>query len=283
MLLLKVRATSFSKKFTMRFILPLLLVFILNILSPIQSISAQEIKVMTYNIYHGEHFYSLGTSNLEEIAEIINEYKPDFVALQEVDSMTDRTASIHNNIPQDLVKVLAEKTNMYGYFGKAIDYSSGGYGEGILSRFPVKAVNRHLPCPKGGEGRALLMVEHNFSNGSKLIFGGTHLCHEFPENRIAQSKEICDILNNHTLPIIIGGDFNFRPETEPYKIITKCLNDAAVLEGNPKNTHSYKNPKARIDYIFVSKKHNWIIKSVEVIPVYPSDHMPVLITLELQE
>jgi len=267
----------------MRFILPLLLVFILNILSPIQSISAQEIKVMTYNIYHGEHFYSLGTSNLEEIAEIINEYKPDFVALQEVDSMTDRTASIHNNIPQDLVKVLAEKTNMYGYFGKAIDYSSGGYGEGILSRFPVKAVNRHLPCPKGGEGRALLMVEHNFSNGSKLIFGGTHLCHEFPENRIAQSKEICDILNNHTLPIIIGGDFNFRPETEPYKIITKCLNDAAVLEGNPKNTHSYKNPKARIDYIFVSKKHNWIIKSVEVIPVYPSDHMPVLITLELQE
>lgn len=93
---------------------------------------------MTYNIYHGEHYYNLGTSNLEEVAEIINKYKPDFVALQEVDSMTNRTASIHNNIPKDLVKVLAEKTNMYGYFGKAVDYSSGGMAKGSCRDFQLK-------------------------------------------------------------------------------------------------------------------------------------------------
>lgn len=82
------------------------------------------------------------------------------------------------------------------------------------------------------------MVEHDFSNGSKIIFAGTHLCHEFPENRIAQSKEICDILNNYALPTIMGGDFNFKPKNEPYTIITNCFDDVAVLKGNPQNDHS---------------------------------------------
>lgn len=267
----------------MRTIYQISIVFILNTILFIPNIVAQELKVMTYNIYHGEHFYTRGTSNLDEIAEIINEYKPDFVALQEVDSMTNRTASVNKNIPQDLVQVLGEKTNMYGFFGKAMDYSNGGYGEGILSRFPVKAVNYNLPFPKGGEERALLLVEHSFHDGLKLVFAGTHLCHEFPENRLAQSKAICDILSDYDLPIIMGGDFNFRPDTEPYQVITKCFNDAAVLKGNPQNTITYENPRARIDYIFVSKEHNWIIRNVEVIPVNPSDHMPVLVTLELKK
>lgn len=197
--------------------------------------------------------------------------------------MTNRTASMNNNIPQNLVQILAEKTNMYGFFGKAIEYSNGGYGEGILSRFPVKAVNYNLPFPKGGEERALLLVEHHFPNGQKLIFAGTHLCHEFSENRLAQSSAIRKILKKYKLPVIMGGDFNFEPNTKPYKTITKHFNDAAVLKGNPQNTISYENPKARIDYIFISKKHNWVIKNVEVIPVNPSDHMPVLVTLELKK
>jgi len=246
-------------------------------------IYAQEIKVMTYNIYHGEQRYSLGKSNLEQVAVVINKYQPDFVALQEVDSMTNRTATFNEGIKKDLVQELAKMTNMYGFFGKAINYSEGGYGEGILSRFPVKAVKYNLPIPKGGEVRALLIIEHTFSNGQELIFAGTHLCHEFAENRLAQSKAICDILKNYDNPIIMGGDFNFRPDTEPYQVITKCFNDAAVMKGDPQNTISYENPRARIDYIFVSNKNEWIIKDVEVIPVNPSDHMPVLVTLELKE
>ncbi len=247
------------------------------------NIFAQEIKVMTYNIYHGEQHYDRGKSNLKQVAEVINKYKPDFVALQEVDSMTNRTAAFNDGIRINLVQELAKATEMYGFFGKAIDYSEGGYGEGILSRFPVKAVNYNLPIPKGGEVRALLMIEHTFPNGQKIIFAGTHLCHEFSENRLAQSKDICDILNNYDQPIIMGGDFNFRPDTEPYKVILKSFYDAAVMKGDPQNTISFENPRARIDYIFVSNEHEWIIKDVEVIPVNPSDHMPVLVTLELKK
>ena len=244
---------------------------------------AQEIKVMTYNIYHGEQRYDPGKSNLQQVAAVINQYKPDFVALQEVDSMTTRSASFNNGVPQDLVKVLAEETGMHGFFGKAIDYANGGYGEGILSRFSVQAVNYDLPIPKGGEGRALLTIAHTFPNGKKIVFAGTHLCHQFQENRLAQTEAICGILSELDLPVIMGGDFNFRPDSEAYQLIKNHFDDAAEIKGNPENTISFENPRARIDYIFLSKGHNWIVKDVEVIRVNASDHMPVLVTLELQE
>lgn len=243
---------------------------------------AQEIKVMTYNIYHGEQRYDPGKSNLEKVAEVINKYNPDFVALQEVDSMTLRSASFNNDVPEDLAMELAKMTGMYGFFGKAIEYSNGGYGEGILSRFPVKSSKYSLPIPKGGEGRTLLMINHTFPNGREIIFAGTHLCHQFDENRLAQAIAIREILEKIKIPVIMGGDFNFRPDSEPYKVITGSFKDAAVLKGDPQFTISYENPRARIDFIFLSEKHNWIVKDVEVIRNSASDHMPVLVTLELK-
>lgn len=245
-------------------------------------LSAQEIKVMTYNIYHGEQRYDPGKSNLEQVAEVINKYNPDFVAFQEVDSMTMRSAIFNNAIPKDLVMELAKMTGMYGFFGKAIDYSNGGYGEGILSRFPVKSSKYSLPIPKGGEDRTLLMINHTFPNGREIIFAGTHLCHQFDENRLAQARAIREILEKIKIPVIMGGDFNFRPESEPYKVITGSFKDAAVLKGDPQFTISYENPRARIDFIFLSENHNWIVKDVEVIRNSASDHMPVLVTLELK-
>jgi len=244
---------------------------------------AQEIKVMTYNIFHGEQRYVPGKSNLKQIAEVINQYNPDFVALQEVDSMTARSATIHDGTPKDLMQELARMTGMYGFFGKAINYSNGGYGEGILSRFPARSCKYSLPIPQGGEGRTLLIINHTFSNGQEIVFAGTHLCHQFDENRLAQAGTICDICKNIKLPVIMGGDFNFRPYTEPYQVIIKCFKDAAEMKGDPKHTISYENPRARIDYIFVSSDYAWVIKDVEVIRSSASDHMPVLVTLELKE
>jgi len=242
----------------------------------------QELKVMTYNIFHGEQYYSHGESNLKKVADVINKYKPDFVALQEVDSMTVRTSTFNGGIKKDLIEELAALTGMYGFFGMAIQYSDGGYGEGILSRLPTTSVNYSLPIPEGGEGRALLMVDHTFSNGQKIIFAGTHLCHQFPINRMAQSKAICEYFSNNNLPVIMGGDFNIRPDSEPYLQIKNCFEDAAELFGDPENTSSFENPRSRIDYIFVSKDHQWIIKDVKVIRADASDHMPVLVTLKLK-
>jgi len=248
-----------------------------------QTIQAQEIKVLTYNIYHGEKHYTNGESNLQQIVQVINEYKPDFVAMQEVDSMTNRTAGFNSGIRKDLVKELAKLTGMHGFFGKAMDYDNGGYGEGLLSRFPAKAVVHPLVTPKSGEGRALITVEHQFPNGKTVVFGGTHLCHEFKENRIAQAKQVADILTNMGKPVIVGGDFNIVPGSEPYRAITTKLDDAAVRFGTPELTFPYKAPKIRLDYIFLDKSSHWKVKDVKVIKSSDaSDHLPVFVTLELQ-
>ena len=247
------------------------------------SSNAQKIKVMTYNIFHGELSNVPGQSNIKEIADIINQYKPDFVALQEVDSMTDRSALFNNGVRQNLVEELAGQNGMFGFFGKAIDYSNGAYGEGILPRFPTNATNVILPIPKGGEKRALLGAEHTFPNGQKILFAGTHLCHQFEENSLAQTESICKILYNSELPVILGGDFNFTPDSESYKLIRTCINDAADMKGNPQNTITADNPETRIDYIFVSKNHNCKNREVKVIRSEASDHLPFLVTLEIND
>lgn len=89
--------------------------------------------------------------------------------------MTVRTASFNNGVRKDLVQELAKLTGMYGHFGKAMDYDNGGYGEGILSRFPDKPNVYQLPIPKGGEERALITIQHTFPNGQKL-FSEAHIC-----------------------------------------------------------------------------------------------------------
>ncbi|HLW51167.1 MAG TPA: endonuclease/exonuclease/phosphatase family protein [Sphingobacteriaceae bacterium] len=250
-------------------------------IAAIAQTKAQTLKVMTYNIYHGEEGYNRGHSNIQRIADLINEYQPDFVALQEVDSMTNRTAAFNGGVPKDLMKELAGLTGMHGYFAKAIDYSNGGYGEGILSRWPAAYRRDTLAIPRGGEGRALISVNYTLPDGRELIFAGTHLCHQFAENREAQVQDILAIFEDTDIPVIVGGDFNFSPESDAYQIITSNFYDAARLFGEEKHTYPTVDPKTRIDYIFLSKNEKWKVVEVQVIDTDPSDHLPVLVTLEI--
>ena len=268
-----------GKLFKIRFHLVLILAasFFLN-----PDTVAQKIKVMSYNIYHGEVNGVPRKSNLQQVADLINRFQPDFVALQEVDSMTNRSAALNNGIRQDLVQELARMTGMHGYFGKAIDFSDGGYGEGILSRYPVENRRFELPTPEGGEKRALLLVTHRFPNGQKIVFGGTHLCHEYAKNQQAQAEAICDFLKKEKVPVMVVGDFNITDDSNPYATIAASFIDVAVQYGNPQNTIPSDNPTKRIDYIFVSKADQWVVKEVQVIESNASDHLPVLVTLELK-
>ena len=83
--------------------------------------SAQDtlrVRVMTYNLRFGE------LASLEELAHHIKSFKPDFVALQEVDSKTDRKRTPHQK-GKDFISELAYHTGMFGLYGKTIDYSTG--------------------------------------------------------------------------------------------------------------------------------------------------------------
>jgi len=242
----------------------------------------QTITVLTWNIYHGESHYNPGTSNLEAIAEIINEYQPDLVALQEVDNMTQRTAGFNHGMRKDLVQELAVLTAMHGYFGKAMDYEGGGYGEGILSRHPAQPAIQALPIPQGGEPRALISIQYPLQDGRSLTFAGTHLCHEFEANQMAQVRAITQLVTETGGPVVVAGDFNFTPDKVPYTIINTAMHDTAAIFGNHALTWPYHAPEERLDYIFADNRSQWQVKEIKLIDTDASDHFPVLAVLELR-
>ena len=108
------------------------------------------LRVMTYNIRFGE------LATVDRLAEHIKSFKPDFVALEEVDVNTDRSLAPHQN-GRNIISELAGKSNMFGLYGKTINFNKGYYGIAILSRYPYIHVNKlNLPNPQGTEPRVLL-------------------------------------------------------------------------------------------------------------------------------
>jgi endonuclease/exonuclease/phosphatase family metal-dependent hydrolase len=235
-----------------------------------------KVSVLTYNIYHGED--ANGGSNLDAVAGIINSLEPDLVALQEVDNKTGRAKGL------DLTAELSQRTGMKGIFGKAMDYDGGGYGEAVLSRHPViETKNNLLPHTDKAEPRAALEVHIELPSGVKMAFVGTHLDHQRDQNnRMMQAKRIMELYENSDLPIILAGDLNATPGSDPINLLLGQWSYAA--QDNPKPTHPSTKPARKIDYIMYKPKDRWKVVEVRVIDEkVASDHCPVLAVLELKQ
>lgn len=252
----------------------------LTFASPMLFAQGNLIRLMSYNIYHGENPYQLGSPNIEQISSLIKDIDPDFLALQEVDSMTQRTANFAGE-KLDLTKTWAETTSMNGHFAKAIDFSEGGYGEAVLTKNKAKFESVSLPVPEEGEGRSMAVAHVDLDSGNRLAFAGTHLCHESPINRAAQVKAILEYFKDLDYPVIITGDFNFESDEEGYALMRENFQDAAVEVDNPENTYASEDPKIRIDYFWVPKNSGIKVVSVQTIPVDYSDHLPLVMEIKM--
>ena len=140
-------------------------------------------------------------------------------------------------------------------------------------------------------------------SGVTYRFVNTHLEAFAPENRVAQTQELVDILSDETLPIILLGDFNTRaPDGTAYQILLSggyvdiwqmdsegtgntCCQDDDIL--NEVSDHS-----VRIDQIFVRNldlptsvlTHTVGDKPSDRLPsgLWPSDHAGVVAHLVYQ-
>lgn len=234
------------------------------------------LKVLSYNIYHGENMD--GGSNLQMVARIIRTLDPDLVALQEVDSCTLRSGGI------DIAKVLANLTGMNHIFGKAMDYQGGGYGEAILSKYPIiESVNHSLPASEEHEPRAALEVTVEIPSGGKVRFIGTHLDHtRNPEDRILQARTINEkIFKGSELPLVLAGDLNARPGSDVINIFLEKWIDAT--DGKALYNTTQKTRRGRIDYIMYHPEESWKVVEYRVIfEKDASDHNPVFVVFEIR-
>jgi endonuclease/exonuclease/phosphatase family metal-dependent hydrolase len=236
------------------------------------------LRVLCYNIHHCNPPSKVELIDIDAIAKVINDSKPDIVALQEVDVHTGRSGSgLHQ------AEELARKTGMLSYFAKAIDYDGGEYGIAILSKFPMESTMKYdLPTAEGtnGEPRILATAVITLPGNEKIRFACTHLdAQKNDTNRILQIEKINEILKEETLPVIIAGDFNAKPES---RVINKldmqfrrsCLTGCGF-------TIPQVNPTKTIDYIAFKPLNAFTIAQHKVInEPYASDHLPVFVILK---
>jgi len=134
-------------------------------------------------------------------------------------------------------------------------------------------------------------------SGKKFWLFNTHLDHVGQE---AQKEGVKLILkrmtaeNTENYPVLLMGDFNVEPNSEVIATIVPTMSDSkhiALLKFGPDGTFNgfnYNTPVTRrIDYVFVSKSSDVLVKKYAVLSSaidlkFPSDHFPVFTEIELK-
>jgi len=232
------------------------------------SLMADNIRVMSYNIRHGA-----GMDNkldLSRTAKVIEDWAPDFVAVQEVDSCARRTKGV------DQIAELSRMTLMHGTYGAAIPLQGGKYGVSILSKERPLSVRR-IPMPSRTEDRVLLVCE--FKN---VVIACTHLSlHE--DEHAASADTILREASRWQKPFIIMGDWNSHPDSEFLTTIQKNFN---ILSNVKTFTFPADEPNECIDYIAVyqSKGPEMAVRKTFRVVDEPlvSDHRPLVADIALK-
>ncbi len=225
------------------------------------------VRVMSYNVRNGKGLDNV--TDYSRIAEVILGNQPDVVALQELDSVTNRSGG------KDVLNEIARLTNMHATYAPAITYDGGKYGIGMLSKQPPLSVKRYA-LPGREEARALLLLEFE-----DCIYGCTHLSLT-EEDRMLSLEIMQNIAREANKPLVLAGDLNARPDSD---FIQSLQKNFTLLSASDQFTFPADTPNQTIDYIFSANTPDYVVRSVagSVIeePV-ASDHRPLWVDLIIQ-
>lgn len=235
------------------------------------------IRVMTYNIHHGEGLD--GKVDLTRIAELIKLERADIVALQEVDKGVRRTAL------RDLTAELAALTGMTGVFSNNFHYQGGEYGNAVLTRFPIKRwTNHHYQMLRPNEQRGILKLVLEV-HGREVVFMNTHI-----DSRPDDAERWLNVGEIEVLtqkrgdkPMILCGDFNNQPKGRVYERLRKTFQDSWVNAGMGEGfSFPADNPNRRIDYIWFNHANSLTPRKIWLPASEASDHLPLVAEFELR-
>lgn len=244
------------------------LLFIFAALFTFSAQAQNTLKLMSYNIKNANGMDNV--CNFQRIANVINNASPDVVAIQEVDSMTNRSGQKY------VLGEIAERTQMHGYFAPAIDYDGGKYGIGLLTKqVPLRL--QTLPLPGREEARTLILAEF-----TDYIYCCTHMSLT-EEDRMKSLELVKAFTSSSTKPLFLAGDMNAEPESGFIKELQK---DFQILSNPKQHTFPAPDPKETIDYIATLKQNakGFAVISAKVInEPMASDHRPILVELRTAE
>ena len=234
-----------------------------------KEVQYQTIKIASYNVRNAKGMDNM--TDFERVADVINKIDAHAIAIQELDSATERSKGIV------VLDELAKRTNMHASFNGSIDYQGGKYGVGILSK--EKPIRKEaIALPGREEKRSLLIVELK-----DYVICCTHL--SLNEEDRQASMEIIEAQTKKydSKPVFFVGDLNAEPDSDE---ISKLSESWVMLNDPTQPTFPSNNPNVTIDYLLLKQNEKFthsVIHAEVVNEPMASDHRPLFVKLEIQE
>ncbi len=278
------------------------IVLLFLLLQPVLAVESS-LRVMTFNIRYNEKNDSLNAwpNRKDQAASMIRFHKADIIGLQE---------ALRGQI-DDLVVRLPE----FGWFGVGRDdgkdageFSAVFYRKDRLtlladstfwlSETPLKP---ELGWDAACKRVVTLGKFKDNKTGAKFFLFNTHFDHIGQVARRESARlllySVAKIAGD--MPVLVTGDFNSTPDSEPYKILTTGEQGNKLIDSKTVSKFQHHGPTTTwsgfiaawqpdgqpIDYIFIRNNvqvllHGTLSDSFD--GRFPSDHMPVLLECVLE-
>jgi endonuclease/exonuclease/phosphatase family metal-dependent hydrolase len=261
-----------------------------------------KLVVMTSNVRTSnapEDVINAWPYRLPLLAHVFRQEAPDIIALQEATPW--QISGLQSSLPgfESVTTNIGDQEKGYpSILYRKERFALKGFERLFLSAVPqmVDSVSWGNPSP-----RCFTAVKlQDLVTGKEFIFASTHFDYQSPNARKESALQLARwVKEQGSTPVILAGDFNERADSEVLNPL-RALSSAGLESGIPLSD-SYDlahepekgtlqgfsmNAKWRIDLILVSD--DWKVENSQVVEyhkgkVFPSDHFPVVATLQFQK
>lgn len=274
------------------------LLFVILVIIPTVLFS-QEMNVITFNIRYNTPNDGINAwpNRVEMVVGLLNYHEPDIFGMQE--ALHGQILDISKNLPD------------YEWFGVGRDDGdkAGEFSPVFFRKSKFILLDKgnfwlSENCEKPGLGwdaacnRVVAWGKFQSKvTGKQFFVFNTHFDHIGNEARKNSAflirDKIIELSKNQGLPIILTGDFNLAPDSEPIGLIKSFMKDSReVTETLPYgpvgtfNSFDWNAPMdRRIDYIFVQggvQVLKYAVLTDSKNQRFPSDHLPVFVKVRLR-
>lgn len=251
-----------------------------------------KLRVMSMNVRYsrGKDGKNIWANRKHLVREVLQRYKPDIIGFQEplLDQMHDLVAMLpeyqHVGVGREDGK---EDGEFNPIFYKNLNIKQSG-------TFWLSDSPKIPSCTWGGQTRICTWAIA--AEPIPFAFFNTHVEYKVLQAQINSMKLLIEKAKGYAdrMPVVLTGDFNYPPESQPYTILSEYMRDS--YQEDPHNTekncvtfHDFSGAKTvgepgqgRIDYIWL--KGDVQVEQCRILfdrpsddpALYPSDHWPIM-------
>ncbi len=257
-----------------------------------------QVRVMSYNIRNSNANDGVNkwSKRKQALAKVILNTDPDILGTQEV--LEDQRRDLKKLLPAYDVFGAGRNNGKHAGEHCAIFYRREKYelvtgGNFWLSQTPDK------PGSKSWDAaitRICTWVKlKDKQTYDEVYFFNTHFDHKGKEARAKSAALLSAMIDSIAgdKPVIVTGDFNFRPDSEGYSTMTESNEEVSFADAYSPDVPNYtacgfnvsNKDCSRIDYVFYSKhfiKDKYTLHTDNNGTYYPSDHLTISSDLRIK-